>query len=150
MPILQSELDTTAYKSTDSTLGALNVEDAVNEVVRLSVSTGIESGEDIAVGDCCVILAGKAYLADKDTVVHLREPKYIASNTVVIGELVNLRKNGNLLHIPVWGLVPNVSYFIGNSGIISTVIPTTGFIQKIGVAITDEKLEICTGESIQL
>ena len=134
------------YNNIYTGLNSINVQDAILE---MSGGLSKECGEDIVQYNIVVIIDNKVYKADKDNLNHLKLPKYIAMTSKFATEIVTIREEG-LITNNLWSLSPNISQFLGNNGNITEIVPTTGFVQKIGVAINANILDLEIGQPIKL
>lgn len=125
----------------------------VSELATIPATAAIqevrEAGEDITRGSAVVVINNLLYLADNTDWRHLSAPKSIAKEDTVKGELVAIQKIGAFAMVG-WGLTPNATYFISKKGEITKDIPTTGFLQKIGNALTDDSLVLNGGVPIKM
>lgn len=99
------------------------------------------AGEDLLATDCVVIIDNVVWKADKDTSAHMSLTKYFARLDALTGSPVKLLQD-SLLVKDDWGLSPELPYFLGNSGAITSIPPTTGFLQKVGCAVNSDIFSI--------
>lgn len=84
---------------------------------------------------------GKIYLADNNDLTHVSKIIGISRTSGLIGDTIKVQTNGLLTSVNQ-NLIPNTSYFLGTTpGSLST-IPSTGFIQRLGVAKSSNELEM--------
>ena len=114
-------------------------------------SSGISkvAGENIPAASVCVVDNDKVYLADKDNMAHVGKNKYLVMSNVTVDSVASMQSEG-VPEYAGWGLTTDVPLFLGSGGAIVDIVPTTGFIQQVGVAITADKLDIEIGMAIKL
>lgn len=97
---------------------------------------GINAGQVVFVTTTNTVQA-----ANSSNVTHAGRVVGIASATTAESDTVRVQKAGSII-CPVWNLTPGNIYYLGAGGDIASTPPTTGFVQKIGVAETSTKLVI--------
>lgn len=65
----------------------------------------------------------------------------ITQTSANIGDLVNVIYQGKLNN-PGWNLTPNGIYYAGDNGSITTTVPLTGIILRVGIAIDSDNLNV--------
>lgn len=99
-------------------------------------SGGVNGGQVVFVTTTNTVQA-----ANSSNVTHAGRIVGIASATTAESDTVRVQKAGSII-CPVWNLTPGNIYYLGAGGDIASTPPTTGFVQKIGVAETSTKLVI--------
>lgn len=83
---------------------------------------------------------GGAVLADKNTTDKV-DVIGVSLNSALISELVNVQFAGTLTHSG-FSFTPNMPVYLGISGVLTQVVPTSGFLVIVGVATAPTKLLI--------
>lgn len=122
----------TATNATDLTDGgdsALHYHATDREVSEFS----LEAGEDLTVGDTVKVTANKFYKATKaDTLI-----AGLAKATVSATFTATAVFNGKLT---LSGLSAGSPYFAGTTAVISSIAPTSGYVHRVGYAISSTTL----------
>lgn len=87
--------------------------------------------------------------ASSNNITHCNKVVGLIIETKAQGEQVKVQISGEVSNTS-WNLVAGYSYYLGNGGTISNVAPTTGFIQKVGIAKNSTTLSINLGQPIKL
>lgn len=88
-------------------------------------------------------------IADKDDITCVGNVVGVTSQSSVIGAPVEIITSGGIL-IGLTGLSVGEKYYLGSNGQLTATLPTTGFIQQIGVAISTTQIAINILTSISL
>jgi hypothetical protein len=86
-------------------------------------------------------LASGLTIADSSNVTHLGRVIGITSSSVSTGGNINIVTSGGIID-GFTGLVTGSTYYFNTLGIPTLNVPTVGFIQQLGVAISDTELAI--------
>lgn len=73
----------------------------------------------------------------------------ISNNAAGIGDPVKVIMEGSMVSVG-WGLTPNTVYYASSTGLLTTVVPITGVLQRVGVAVDANTLQIRFSEPIIL
>lgn len=103
----------------------------------------LQAGENLAVGDPVYVSANTFFKADNTT--NFKSVGIVPTATLA-GFSVMVTTSGA---ITLTGLTPNSFYFLG-SGIITTVAPITGYVVRLGQAISSTTLLVNIEEGILL
>lgn len=103
----------------------------------------LEAGEDLAVGDPVWVSANKLYIADNVT-------NFRVVGVIAVAALAGLSATATTSgQITLSGLTPNSPYFLGN-GILTSTAPSSGYIVRMGQAISSTSLLLNIEEPILL
>lgn len=81
-----------------------------------------------------------AIYADNTILSHANKLIGLTTGATLIGETTTIQSSGELDGFS--GLVVNSKVYLQASGVLTTTLPTTGFIQQVGIAVTDTKILI--------
>lgn len=84
--------------------------------------------------------SGVCYYADSSITTQANKLIGISSEAVGVGELLTVQSAGELDGFT--GLTSGAAVYLQTNGVVSSVIPSTGFIQQVGIALTTTKLLI--------
>jgi len=104
------------------------------------------AGEDLGGHRCVYLSAGLVYYANSSDVTKVNRLAGITAGAVSLGSSVDIMNAGELTGFT--GLVPDNIMYLQSNGTISPSIPSTGFIQQVGIALTDTKCLINIQPSI--
>lgn len=104
------------------------------------------AGEDLGGHRCVYLSAGLVYYANSSDVTKVNRLVGITTGAVSLGSSVDIMNAGELTGFT--GLVPDNIMYLQSNGTISPSIPLTGFIQQVGIALTDTKCLINIQPSI--
>jgi len=96
---------------------------------------------DIAAGVVMASFDGGLRLADKDADEDIDAVIGVVVSSVLAGEEVTIQLSGELLNLS-WNWTLNAPIYLGNNGVLTQTLPTTGFIQRIGFPILSTKMLI--------
>lgn len=108
----------------------------------------VEAGEAITSFTPVVIISGLAYKMDSSDVSHKYAYAGFSQNGVSAGDLVLIQQIG-LLTKSGWGLTPNVPYYSGADGAISTSDEPAGFVFRKIVGISTDSNTMMISQHIQ-
>ena len=89
------------------------------------------------VGGLRVLLADQSY-ADQSNTTSYGKVIGLSKGAVVTGGLLEIVTASELAGFT--GLIPNTQVYLGLNGLITQTVPTSGFIQQLGVAITSTSI----------
>ncbi len=98
----------------------------------------IVAGEDLGGHRAVVTDNGLAYYADNTNADHSNIVLGITLGAVNAGDPASVVTLGELPGL--FGLTPNAPIYLSNNGILTQVVPTTGFIQQLGTAIVSDRM----------
>ena len=120
------------------------------KVIRLATYYAFgEAGEDIDQFKVCIFDSGKVYLADHDTDEHTYKPKFISMIAQSSGGEIKLQ-NDLRIKDEALGLTTDSVYYVGSDGELTDTAPDSGFLQRIGTALSETELQIHQSESVKL
>lgn len=99
------------------------------------------------VGGLRVLLADQSY-ADQSDVNSYGKVIGLSKGAVVTGGLLEIVTASELDGFT--GLIPNTQVYLGLNGLVTQIVPTTGYIQQVGVALTSTSILVNIGLPIQL
>jgi hypothetical protein len=79
--------------------------------------------------------------ADKDVVTNANKVLGITLNASVQGDVINVQTGGELEE-PTWNWNLNTPIYLGNSGYLTQVIPTAGFILQVAIPVSSTKINV--------
>ena len=106
----------------------------------------LEAGEELPLGCVVYVNDNKFYKASNNAHPN---PIGLALSAVAQGFSTFLRADGPFTN-PDWVLVPNTPYYLGVDGLLTAVAPATGYIVRIGTAVSTTTLFISIQEPILL
>ena len=124
---------------------------AIQGPVGVSGTSAIISytaGANISGGIGVILNNSTAIAANSTTLAHAGKVIGITTGAVVIGNVANIQTSGELEGFS--GLTINSKVYLQANGTITSTIPTTGFIQQIGIALTATKVLINIQPSLVL
>ena len=89
------------------------------------------------IGGLRVLLADQSY-ADQSNIDSYGKVIGLSKGAVVTGGLLEIVTASELAGFT--GLIPNTQVYLGLNGLITQTVPTSGFIQQLGVAITSTSI----------
>ncbi len=113
--------------------------------LSLGVEGNIIAGETMGSPRIVMIKEGRAFLFDPSNEDNYERSVGINLNSVVAGTTASILRLGIL---KTSGLTPQVFYYAGANGVLTTILPTTGIFLKVGLAIDDKNLFVDFSESI--
>jgi len=120
------------------------------EVVQVttaeSASFDIEADISISGGRVIATDGGLATYADKDDSLNVIG---ISLNAAAQGDNVTVITDGRM-QIAGWGLTPDSTYFLGDTGNLTTTAPTTGRYQVVGYSISATEMIVNIQQPINL
>ena len=116
--------------------------------VSATTTFQVQAGEALGGHRAVVIEAGKAMYASKDNPLHANRVVGITSGAAALNDLVTIYSYGELDGFA--GLTPDDKLYVQDTGIISNLLPTTGFIQQIGISFSATKALILFQPSLTL
>lgn len=90
---------------------------------------------------------GQTLYADCNNILHFGRVGGITLNAVSQGGTVSCVRNG-LVNEPSWAWLPNLPVYLGRSGLLTQVLPSIGFSQVLGVALSNTALFVNPREPI--
>lgn len=85
--------------------------------------------------------AGQAIYADKDLPATWQRILGMTTGAAMAGDFATILPAGEI-HEPSWTLDPALPVYLGNSGLLTQTLPTSGAIGQIGVALSATRLLI--------
>jgi len=89
------------------------------------------------IGGLRVLLADQSY-ADQTNITSYGKVIGLSKGAVVTGSLLEIVTASELDGFS--GLIPNTQVYLGLNGLITQTVPTSGFIQQLGVALTSTSI----------
>ena len=117
--------------------------------VWTTANVSYQCGETIGAYKVCVLTANKLYLADSSNMAHISLTKYMTIQSKSIGELCEVVEEGSVAQTG-WGLSPDIPYFLGTNGDMQNAPPSVGFIQRVAVSETADRIYFDPQNSIKL
>ena len=114
-----------------------------------TANVSYQCGETIWAYKVCVLTANKLYLADSSNMAHISLTKYMTIQSKSIGELCEVVEEGSVAQTG-WGLSPDIPYFLGTNGDMQNTPPSVGFIQRVAVSETANRIYFDPQNSIKL
>ena len=93
--------------------------------------------------------AGAAFYADRATPAHFGRVAGITTGAAIIGASVSLARTGVLTE-PSWAWTANAPVFLGLTGLLTQIVPATGFLQVVGVALSATTLFVNPREPLAI
>ncbi len=106
------------------------------------------AGEALGGQRAVISSSGQLFYADKDNPAHLGRVVGITIGAASALDTVPIQLFGELSGFS--GLTPDAPIYLSNNGVLTQTVPTTGFLQKVGVAITSTVAVIKFNPPIQL
>lgn len=102
-------------------------------------------------GQRAVVAVDGTYItyADKDTLTHEGNVIGITTGAIATGDKGVIHRDLNMTE-PSWTWTPLQTIFLGNNGLLTQTVPTTGFILSLGQALSSTVMYIDLGISIEL
>lgn len=126
-----------SYEVTDAPIVNLIT---INRPVALA-RTVLETGEDIAIYKVVVNINGLGFLADHTNSTHSGSVLGISDETIPTGFPQSIITAGEVTN-GLWTLSSGDPVYLGTLGNITQVIPTGGFLLKLGVAIDTDTISL--------
>lgn len=98
------------------------------------------AGEDLGGRRAVVSINGLAMYADSGIAAHQNRIIGVTNNAVTAGNSVNVVMSGQLNGM--FGLTPDVPVYLSTNGLLTQIVPATGFIQQLGTAITADSMSV--------
>lgn len=98
-------------------------------------------GETIGGHKVVFLYNGMLYIADKENQNIFGKVIGLSTKAGMPNEFISIRKE-NILYLDGWNLIPNSHYYLNYNGGITNAKPSTGIIQYVGFAKTENELEI--------
>lgn len=114
-----------------------------------TANVSYQCGETIGAYKVCVLTANKLYLADSSNMAHISLTKYMTIQSKSIDELCEVVEEGSVAQTG-WGLSPDIPYFLGTNGNMQNAPPSVGFIQRVAVSETADRIYFDPQNSIKL
>ena len=114
-----------------------------------TANVSYQCGETIGAYKVCVRTANKLYLADSSNMAHISLTKYMTIQSKSIDELCKVVEEGSVAQTG-WGLSPDIPYFLGTNGDMQNTPPSVGFIQRVAVSETADRIYFDPQNSIKL
>lgn len=92
---------------------------------------------------------GKIIYADKDQSEHVYKVLGISKNAIEEGASGEIQSAGEMIE-PSWNWTPNLPIYLGNNGLMTQTVITSGFILQIAFAVTATKIFVGIKQSIKL
>lgn len=99
------------------------------------------------IGGLRVLLADQSY-ADQSDETSFGKVIGISKGAVVTGEWLDIITSSELNGFT--GLTPNELIYLGSNGLITQTVPTSGYIQQLGVALTSTSILVNISLPVQL
>lgn len=87
---------------------------------------------------------GRIYPAD-----YISFPEVVGFTTTDGADTVSCRTSGQL-RLAGWGLTAGAAYFLAGPGMISTSVPTTGYVVELGRALDSDTLDVKINSPVRL
>ena len=100
----------------------------------------LPASRDIGGHRVCISTELGVDYADNTTPDHINRVVGISNNSAITGDLVTIISEGEISGLS--GLSVGLSVYVSTNGEITQIVPTTGFIQKIGIAISSNSILI--------
>lgn len=135
-------------KEADNALATLK---NLNQVIdAVNASGGIYKAGMILSGHKVVMVSlGEAVYYDPTNDSNIGKHLGITLHAAVAGDDVSVADEG-VVNNPGWGLIQDAIYYIAPIGGITSIVPTSGVLQRVGVAIDPDNLKIDFSEPISL
>jgi len=105
-----------------------------------SATISYMAGTNLSGGIAVILSSSTAIAANSTTLAHAGKVVGITTGAVLIGNPATIQASGELEGFS--GLTINSKVYLQSNGTITSTIPTTGFIQQVGVALTTTKVLI--------
>lgn len=142
---------------TDTVVILQNIPDIITSVSQEStvITSGIQgppgpsgasatisyiAGSNLSGGMCIVLENSTAISASNTNLTHAGKIIGITTGSALSGNPAIIQAVGELEGF--YGLTVNSKVYLQSNGTISSIIPTTGFIQQVGIALTSTKILI--------
>lgn len=144
---VQTELPLRPFTATDGAAGQKLARStnplAARELVWVDDSATVQITAESALGGHRVVLVnpatGKLVYADKDTPTHVNNIVGMTTGAVAADAVASVLYSGTIDE-PSWTWALNQPVYLGNSGLLTQTLPTTGFIFIFGVPLLATRL----------
>lgn len=99
------------------------------------------AGEDIGIYKMVAISSGVAVLADHTNSAHSRSTLGINDTFTTIGNQTSVIVIGEIVNVG-WSFTVDAPVYLSTTGDLTQVVPITGFLLKIGIALASDKVLI--------
>lgn len=117
-----------------------NILDKIEGIRQYTAGESINAFQVVA-----VTTANTVVTANSNDIAHANKVIGLALETKTSGAAIKIHYFGSVAN-PAWSLITGKTYFLSGTGSISDVPPTSGFVQKIGVAENPTTLFLQLGE----
>ena len=101
--------------------------------VSASTSTIVTAGEALSGGTPIVLVGGKAYKATNTAIEQANKVIGITSSSIALDQTGIIICYGELNGFS--GLTPDAPVYVSSTGTVVSTLPTSGYIQQIGIAL---------------
>lgn len=101
----------------------------------------VEAGEILNGHRIVAVIDNLAVLADKDNEDHLFKIRGITLGAVALGATALVQIDGPL-EFNGWNWTPELPIYLGNSGVLTQTLPTSGYLIQVAVADTPTRIFI--------
>ena len=110
---------------------------------RRELGTAVEHVAETALSGhrIVAVINNKAVYADKDTLLHWTNIRGITTGSALQGADACIQVAGPLVE-PSWNWTPDEPIYLGNDGVMTQTVPTTGAVIQIAVADTPTRIMI--------
>jgi hypothetical protein len=124
--------------------GGDSISFSVNDgIVNIGTSNIIEGTAGAAIGGHRAVIssAGKIYYADQANLDHVNRILGITLNAAENNAKIKIQNYGELVETS-FNFTPDMPVFVGTNGVLTQIIPSSGFIQQIAIALSSTKIFI--------
>ena len=107
------------------------------------------AGATIAMEKVLVLSSGKVIHFDPSDENNVGKVVGISTNSALINENVKVISEG-IMNSAGWGLSPDSVYYAGSTGTVTTTLPTSGIVIRVGVAVDTNTMKVNFSEPIIL
>jgi len=120
----------------------VSVEDTMSQKAISDLVSGaitIQAGEPIGSPRVIMVNGGQAFLFDPTNEANFHKAVGVSINSVNAGDQVSLILSGKII---TSGLVTDEVYYAGVNGTLTTIVPVSGILLKVGYAIDSTTLSV--------
>lgn len=122
---------------------------SIGQIVDMAHLVAVTAGEEISGSRVTRVLAGLAMVADSTNQAHAGKVVGVAMNAAAMDDQVQI-KTGGVFADPALNLTPDQPVYFDALGRLTNAVPVTGFIQRIGTALSSTTVQISIDTPIML
>ena len=114
-----------------------------------TIRVNVTLGENVSQYRVIAVLNGLGYLADKDTAAHTSMVVGISVSSGITTQTIEIQTFDEFTE-GTWSWDTTKPIYLGNSGVLTQTVPTTGFLQRVAKPITATRIMIDIDDPIVL